>query len=127
MPDETSPQAPPPSNDPFELRGRKFSALIRQWEREGRRGFKMIRAGVASALHEAFTEQELLRLRRRREKVEQQLSQLYSAIGEEVASAWTRGAEEALPDEVRARYLEELRPLQEARREILHQMQEWEA
>jgi hypothetical protein len=125
MPDEISQQT---QNDPSgpEFRGRRFAALIRQWEREGRRGFKAIRAGVTSALHEVFTEQELLRLRRRLSKIEWQLSQVYSTLGEDVATAWARGTEETLPDEIRTKYLDELRPLQEARREILRQMQEWE-
>lgn len=107
-------------------RGNPLSVLLRQWEREGRRGFKVVRAGVISTLDLLFTERELLRLRSRLDKVNQHLSQVYREIGEKMATIWVRGGDDALSDEERTKHLNEVRRLQETQREILRQIQEWE-
>ncbi len=125
-PERTSQGAPQTDMETEPARGSPLSTLIRQWEQEGRRGFKIVRAGATSLLSLAFTEREMFQLRGQLGKVDQALSQAYRTIGEKMAHLWADNIEGTLLDEERTNMLNEVRRLLEARRDILRQIQEWE-
>lgn len=94
----------------------------KSWKQDAARGVKRLQTVGTSVVERSFEEVELVRLRYRLEKIDQELFEAYQVLGKKCIDHWTKGRN--FIEVERKRECRRIHQVDEEKKKILNQMQE---
>ncbi len=94
----------------------------KSWKEDASRGVKRLQTAGASVVERSFEEVELVRLRYRLEKIDQELFEAYQVFGKKCIDHWTKGRH--LTEVERKRECRRIEKMDDEKKKILGQIRE---